>query len=87
MAGQGLNLGIADADALAKAVLQGRLSGTDVGSKTLLGRYEEERKVCGVLCVRGVGWQETVQCTCTYVVPFPSSGLLYNIVALRGCMV
>lgn len=45
MAGQGLNLGIADADALARAVLEGRLSGTDVGSKTLLGRYEEERKV------------------------------------------
>ncbi|CAN0347989.1 unnamed protein product, partial [Ectocarpus fasciculatus] len=44
MAGQGLNLGIADADALARAVLEGRLSGTDVGSKTLLGRYEEERK-------------------------------------------
>lgn len=45
MAGQGLNLGIADADALARAVLEGRSSGTDVGSKTLLGRYEEERKV------------------------------------------
>ncbi|CAM9931588.1 unnamed protein product [Ectocarpus sp. 12 AP-2014] len=44
MAGQGLNLGIADADALARAVLEGRLSGTDVGSRTLLGRYEEERK-------------------------------------------
>ncbi|CAM9771712.1 unnamed protein product [Pylaiella littoralis] len=44
MAGQGLNLGIADADALARAVLEGRSSGTDVGSKTLLGRYEEERK-------------------------------------------
>ncbi|CAM9973337.1 unnamed protein product, partial [Ectocarpus sp. 4 AP-2014] len=44
MAGQGLNLGIADADALARAVLEGRLSGTDVGSKTLLARYEEERK-------------------------------------------
>eukprot|EP00903_Cladosiphon_okamuranus_P014670 g13598.t1 len=44
MAGQGLNLGIADADALAKVVMEGRLSGTDVGSMTLLGRYEEERK-------------------------------------------
>ncbi|CAM9939624.1 unnamed protein product [Scytosiphon promiscuus] len=44
MAGQGLNLGIADADALARAVMEGRRSGTDVGSKTLLGRYEEERK-------------------------------------------
>lgn len=52
MAGQGLNLGIADADALAKAVMEGRLSGTDVGSKTLLGRYEEERKVCTYIRVR-----------------------------------
>lgn len=51
MAGQGLNLGIADADALAKVVREGRLSGTDVGSKTLLGRYEEERKVCFVVRV------------------------------------
>ena len=57
MAGQGLNLGIADADALARAVLEGRLSGTDVGSKTLLSRYEQERKaslcVCVCVCVRG----------------------------------
>ncbi|CAB1116372.1 unnamed protein product [Ectocarpus sp. CCAP 1310/34] len=44
MAGQGLNLGIADADALARAVLEGRLSGTDVGSTTLLGHYEQDRK-------------------------------------------
>lgn len=54
MAGQGLNLGIADADALARAVMEGRRSGTDVGSKTLLGRYEEERKVNG--WTAGVVW-------------------------------
>lgn len=45
MAGQGLNLGLADVDALTSAVLEGRRSGTDVGSETLLARYEEERKV------------------------------------------
>lgn len=45
MAGQGLNLGMADADALARAVLEGRRSGTDIGSAVLLARYEKERKV------------------------------------------
>lgn len=45
MAGQGLNLGIADADALARVIQEGKLSGTDVGSKTLLSLYERERKV------------------------------------------
>ena len=45
MAGQGLNLGIADADALARVVLEGRRSGADLGSMLLLERYEEERKV------------------------------------------
>lgn len=45
MAGQGLNLGIADADALARAVLEGRRSGADLGSELLLKRYEDERKV------------------------------------------
>lgn len=57
MAGQGLNLGLADAAALARAVLDGRRSGSDVGSSALLSQYERERKVnCGdsrgVLCCK-----------------------------------
>ncbi|CAN0066572.1 unnamed protein product [Choristocarpus tenellus] len=44
MAGQGLNLGMADAAGLADAILDGVCSGTDLGSVTILDRYEQKRK-------------------------------------------
>ncbi|CAM9453150.1 unnamed protein product [Discosporangium mesarthrocarpum] len=44
MAGQGLNLGLADAEALANVIEEGVMSGSDLGSMSLLQRYEQERK-------------------------------------------
>lgn len=45
LAGQGLNLGLADAEALSRILAQGVERGQDVGSIVLLEAYEKERKV------------------------------------------
>ncbi|XP_010550835.1 PREDICTED: ubiquinone biosynthesis monooxygenase COQ6, mitochondrial isoform X2 [Tarenaya hassleriana] len=44
LAGQGVNLGFADASALSKAITEGIALGTDIGEANLLRRYERERK-------------------------------------------
>ena len=43
LAGQGLNLGLADAEALAKHVVYGVEHGMDIGSSWCLERYNGER--------------------------------------------
>ena len=43
MAGQGLNLGLADAQSLANVMLEGMKTGEDLGHPLLLERYERER--------------------------------------------
>jgi 2-octaprenyl-6-methoxyphenol hydroxylase len=44
VAGQGLNLGFRDAIALAALVIEAKEAGRDVGSATLLGRYQRQRR-------------------------------------------
>jgi 2-octaprenyl-6-methoxyphenol hydroxylase len=44
VAGQGLNLGIRDAEALAKLIKQYMELGLDIGSYTMLNEYDKERK-------------------------------------------
>ncbi len=44
LAGQGVNLGLLDAAQLAEVLLQGRDQGRDLGSHSLLRRYERARK-------------------------------------------
>jgi ubiquinone biosynthesis monooxygenase Coq6 len=49
LAGQGLNLGIADADALARALAAGAEQGADPGSLSLLREYEKDRSAHNLL--------------------------------------
>lgn len=44
MAGQGLNLGLLDADSLARVIEQGARSGADLGDVGLLSRYDNDRR-------------------------------------------
>ena len=44
IAGQGLNLGLRDVAALAEAVVDAARLGEDIGSETVLGRYESWRR-------------------------------------------
>jgi 2-octaprenyl-6-methoxyphenol hydroxylase len=44
VAGQGMNLGIRDAAALAEIILTAHVQGEDIGSLTVLGRYQRWRK-------------------------------------------
>ncbi|HUW99274.1 MAG TPA: FAD-dependent oxidoreductase [Acidiferrobacter sp.] len=44
LAGQGVNLGFADAQTLVQTLLDGRAKGTDLGSRRLLRQYERSRK-------------------------------------------
>lgn len=44
LAGQGLNLGIADADSLVRALAQAQTEGADVGTMGVLGGYDKERR-------------------------------------------
>jgi len=44
LAGQGVNLGFADAQTLTQTLLDGRAHGTDLGSRRLLRQYERSRK-------------------------------------------
>ncbi|KFK39724.1 hypothetical protein AALP_AA3G280100 [Arabis alpina] len=48
LAGQGVNLGFADASALSKAIAEGIALGTDIGEANLLKRYEAERKPANI---------------------------------------
>ncbi|CAH2052856.1 unnamed protein product [Thlaspi arvense] len=48
LAGQGVNLGFADASALSKAIAEGIALGTDIGETNLLKRYEAERKPANI---------------------------------------
>ncbi|BAB01361.1 unnamed protein product [Arabidopsis thaliana] len=48
LAGQGVNLGFADACALSKAIAEGIALGTDIGEANLLKRYEAERKPANI---------------------------------------
>uniref|UniRef100_M4DET1 Ubiquinone biosynthesis monooxygenase COQ6, mitochondrial n=2 Tax=Brassica campestris TaxID=3711 RepID=M4DET1_BRACM len=48
LAGQGVNLGFADASALSRAIAEGIALGTDIGEANLLKRYEAERKPANI---------------------------------------
>ncbi|KAL0742706.1 hypothetical protein Bca4012_084219 [Brassica carinata] len=48
LAGQGVNLGFADACALSRAIAEGIALGTDIGELNLLKRYEAERKPANI---------------------------------------
>jgi len=44
LAGQGVNLGFADAAALTESLIAARLAGGDIGSAQVLGRYDRWRR-------------------------------------------
>ena len=44
LAGQGLNLGLGDAEAISRILINGIQSGQDIGDITLLEEYESDRK-------------------------------------------
>jgi len=44
LAGQGLNLGIADADELARALSEARLKGESLGNKRVLNKFNQQRR-------------------------------------------
>ncbi|CAH8373728.1 unnamed protein product [Eruca vesicaria subsp. sativa] len=48
LAGQGVNLGFADACALSRAIAEGIALGTDIDEANLLKRYEAERKPANI---------------------------------------
>lgn len=54
MAGQGLNLGIADAQALAEVLEAGVVEGADLGSLRLLKRYEAARQPANLAMLAGL---------------------------------
>jgi len=54
MAGQGLNLGLADAECLAKCIKMAIDSGMDIGSSTFLDIYESERQKAAVAMMAGI---------------------------------
>ncbi|KAM3356637.1 hypothetical protein P3S68_023351 [Capsicum galapagoense] len=48
LAGQGVNMGFADARSLSKVIAEGVAVGSDIGEVTLLKRYESERKAANI---------------------------------------
>ncbi|PHU21453.1 hypothetical protein BC332_06560 [Capsicum chinense] len=48
LAGQGVNMGFADACSLSKVIAEGVAVGSDIGEVTLLKRYESERKAANI---------------------------------------
>ena len=54
MAGQGLNLGIADAACLARKIQQAQMSGMDVGDAYFLEQYETERQQAVITMMAGM---------------------------------
>ena len=54
MAGQGLNLGIADVQALAEVLEAGVAEGADLGSPRLLRRYEQARQPANLAMLAGL---------------------------------
>ncbi|RAL48368.1 hypothetical protein DM860_005792 [Cuscuta australis] len=48
LAGQGVNMGFADAIALSKAIAEGVAVGSDIGEVSVLQRYESERKPANI---------------------------------------
>lgn len=48
LAGQGVNMGFADALSLSKVIAEGLAVGSDIGEVSLLKRYERERKVANM---------------------------------------
>ncbi|CAM9643858.1 unnamed protein product [Chrysoparadoxa australica] len=54
MAGQGLNLGLADVSSLAGVLAEGKQSGVDLGSSHLLARYETDRKAKNLAMMGGL---------------------------------
>ncbi len=59
MAGQGLNLGIADAACLAKVIQQAQKSGMDIGDAYFLEQYEKERQQAAVAMMAGIQFLHT----------------------------
>ncbi|TIA88687.1 hypothetical protein E3P99_02442 [Wallemia hederae] len=49
LAGQGLNLGLADVQSLTSVLAEGRRLGGDIGSKTVLSRYTRDRYVANMM--------------------------------------
>ncbi|KAG5187576.1 ubiquinone biosynthesis monooxygenase [Tribonema minus] len=54
MAGQGLNLGLSDAEALAAAIREAALSGGDIGSVQALSRYDSDRRMRNAAMLGGL---------------------------------
>ena len=54
MAGQGLNLGLADCRTLFGEITKANKSGIDIGSNQVLKRYEIKRKIFNDSMVKGV---------------------------------
>jgi len=54
LAGQGVNLGLADAATLATVLIEGMGTGQDLGSLSLLQRYQQQRMLSNIVMMAGI---------------------------------
>jgi ubiquinone biosynthesis monooxygenase Coq6 len=76
LAGQGLNLGLADSESLSRIMIEGIRDGEDLGHMILLERYERERYAANAAMLLGCdGLNRLFSQEETILMPFRSLGL------------